>query len=361
MFLKHLSLLNFKNHEELQFNFSPAVNCFVGNNGAGKTNILDAIYYLSFCKSYFNPIDSQNIKHEAPFFVIQGTYQIGNSQEDVYCGLKRNQKKVFKRNQKEYERLADHIGLIPLVIISPYDSNLITEGSEDRRKFIDSVISQYNKVYLDQLISYNKILQQRNVLLKQFAEQRYFDTDTIEIFNMQLIALGNYIYTQRKEFIARFTPLFQKYYLWISGSKETVRLDYTSQLHDMPYEQGLTESIAKDRAIQYTSFGIHKDDIDFLIHDNPVKKFGSQGQQKSFLIALKLAQFEILKETFSDTPILLLDDIYDKLDESRILKLMELVTTKLFSQLFITDTHKDRIQRLFQQINTVPSIFEISS
>ena len=273
--------------------------------------------------------------------------------------MKRNQKKTFKRNQKEYERLSDHIGLFPLVIISPYDSNLISEGSEERRKFIDGVISQYDKKYLEHLIDYNKLLLQRNSLLKQFAEQRFFDSDTLEVYNDQMLAPGNYIFEKRKSFLERFTPIFQHYYEWIASSEEKVDLEYTSQLHQSKWVDGLKDFLSKDRAVQHSTFGIHKDDLDFLINGRPIKKYGSQGQQKSFLIALKIAQFIVLKETSTKTPLLLLDDIYDKLDENRIIKLMQLVTSQLNSQLFITDTHKERVEKLFSNIESSIRIFTL--
>lgn len=359
MHLDRLSLVNFKNYTEADLYFSKHINCFSGNNGEGKTNILDAIHYLSFCKSFFNPIDSQNIQHNAPFFVIQGVFYVNGNEEEVYCGQKRNQKKQFKKNKKEYGRLADHIGLIPLVMISPADSELITEGSESRRRFIDSVIAQYNKDYLEYLIKYNKVLSHRNALLKQFASSGNFNYDSLEIWNIQLIEYGIQVYEMRKKFIHEFIPIFQKYYELISGGKETVTIEYTSHLNKAAFTEVLEKALSKDCAMEYTTVGIHKDDLEFVIEGFPLKKYASQGQQKSFLIALKLAQFDFIKNIKQTKPILLLDDIYDKLDDNRVKQLMELVSMDNFGQIFITDTHPTRLSELFSKTNADTKIFRI--
>lgn len=360
MFLQTLKLVNFKNYEEAEFSFSSKINCFIGNNGAGKTNILDAIYYLSFCKSYFNSIDSQNILHEAPFFAIHGTYQKNNNGGDaVSCIQKRNQRKVFKLNDKEYERLSDHIGLYPLVMISPYDRDLINEGSEVRRKYIDSVISQFDKIYLDDLINYNKALQQRNILLKKFAEQNYFDNSSLEIWDNQLVKLGEKIHARRKDFLIEFTPLFQQYFEFISKGKEKVQIRYDSQLNDQPFSSLLSSSVEKDRITRYTNTGVHKDDLEMIIDNYPVKKFGSQGQQKSYVIAIKLAQFDYTKNIKGFKPVLLLDDIFDKLDETRVKQIIQLVSDNSFGQAFISDTQKERIENIFRQVKIDHKIFSI--
>lgn len=348
MYLKKLNILNFKNYPEAEMEFSSRVNCLTGNNGEGKTNILDAIHYLSFCKSFFNSIDSQNILHEAPFFLIQGSYFANNSDEDIYCGLKRNQKKQFKRNKKEYQRLADHIGLFPLVMISPADSELITEGSESRRRFIDSVIAQFDRAYLEDLISYNKVLSHRNALLKQFADSRHFDIESLEIWDVQLIEYGTKVYEKRNNFINSFIPIFQKYYELISGGREHVGISYISHLNESTFNEALIKALKRDRAMEYSTVGIHKDELEFTINGYALKKFASQGQQKSFLIALKLAQFDFIKNIKNVTPILLLDDIYDKLDDLRVKQLMELVCGDNFGQLFITDTHPTRLAEIFK-------------
>lgn len=359
MYLKKLNVLNFKNYTEAEFQFSSHINCLVGNNGEGKTNILDAIHYLSFCKSFFNPIDSQNILHEAPFFLIQGAYQLNGAEEDLYCGLKRNQKKQFKRNKKEYVRLAEHIGLFPLVMISPADSELITEGSESRRRFIDSVISQYDRDYLECLINYNKVLSHRNALLKNFASNGKFDPESLELWDMQLIGYGNKAFEIRKEFINRFIPIFQKHYELISGGREKVGIQYISHLTDIPFKEVLNKALNRDRVMEYTTVGIHKDDLEFTISEYPLKKYASQGQQKSFLIALKLAQFDFIKNLKQLTPLLLLDDIYDKLDDERVKQLMNLVCNNNFGQLFITDTHVSRLAELFKTTNADYKVFKI--
>jgi DNA replication and repair protein RecF len=361
MYLKKLSILNFKNYPEAELAFSSHVNCLTGNNGEGKTNVLDAIHYLSFCKSFFNPIDSQNILHEAPFLLIQGLFDLNDTEEEVYCGIKRNQKKQFKRNKKEYQRLADHIGLFPLVMISPADSELITEGSESRRKFIDSVIAQFDREYLESLIQYNKVLTQRNALLKQFASRGNFDKDSIEIWDMQLIEQGNKVFKKRTDFINDFIFIFQKYYELISGGQEQVGIQYVSHLNDTSFEEVLAKSLNRDRMTEYTTVGIHKDDLEFTINGYPLKKYASQGQQKSFLIALKLAQFDFIKNIKNFTPILLLDDIYDKLDDRRVKHLMELVSSDHFGQLFITDTHPSRLADLFKNTKADFKVFKITN
>lgn len=361
MFLKKLSVLNFKNYPEAELSFSKQINCLTGNNGEGKTNILDAIHYLSFCKSFFNPIDSQNILHNSQFFMVQGVFEMPEQDDEVYCGLKRNQKKQFKRNKKEYSRLADHIGLYPLVMISPADSELITEGSESRRRFIDSVIAQFDRDYLENLISYNKVLSHRNALLKQFGDSRQFDKTSLEIWDMQLIEHGKKVHASRQKFINNFVSTFQSYYELISGGKEKVNIQYISHLNENAFADVLEKALNRDRAIEYTTVGIHKDDLEFTINEYPIKKFASQGQQKSFLIALKLAQFDFIKKIKNITPILLLDDIYDKLDDLRVKQLMEIVSSDNFGQLFITDTHPTRLGDLFQSTAVDFKVFKITN
>jgi DNA replication and repair protein RecF len=362
MNLRQLKLSNFKNYPEADLRFSGKINCFIGNNGAGKTNILDAIHYLSFCKSYFNPVDSQNILHEASFFAIHGSYiKNGQPEEMVSCIQKRNQKKQFILNDKEYSRLSDHIGLFPLVMISPYDRDLINDGSEARRKYMDSVISQFDRVYLDDLINYNKALFQRNTLLKSFADKNHFDRLGLEVWDVQLSHLGEKIFSRRKEFIEDFTPLFQQYFKTISLGNEQVSIGYESQLHDHPAEELLAGSVERDRFLKYTTTGIHKDDLVMNIGGMPIKKFGSQGQQKSYVVSLKLAQFEYTKNRKSFNPILLLDDIFDKLDNNRVEQIIGLVGDNNFGQVFITDTQKGRIEKIFKKVKIDHKIFEISS
>jgi DNA replication and repair protein RecF len=359
MHLKNLSLISFKNYEEAQLIFSSNINCFVGNNGVGKTNLLDAIYYMCFCKSYFNPMDSQNIQHEKPFFTVEALFDRNNQDDHVFCGVKRGQKKVFRRNKKEYEKLTDHIGLFPLVMISPADRNLIIEGSETRRKFMDGVISQSDKIYLQHLIKYNQVLSQRNALLKYFASNLTYDPETLGIYNEQLIDLAEKIYNKRCDFMEKFNPTFQKYYQAISGTKELVSLSYKSQLNDADLNTLFEENLNKDKVLQYTSCGVHKDDLLFKIGDFPIKKQGSQGQQKTYLISLKLAQFDFLKNLLGTKPLLLLDDIFDKLDDTRVESIVRLVSEHHFGQIFITDTHKERTEDIVKKIDDSYKIFDV--
>ncbi|OAD45109.1 DNA replication/repair protein RecF [Polaribacter atrinae] len=359
MYLQKISLLNFKNIESQTFDFQQKINCFVGNNGIGKTNVLDAIYYLSFTKSYFNSVAVQNIRHGEGFFMIEGDYLLNDRNEKIVCSLKKGQKKVLKRNGKSYEKFSEHIGQLPLVIISPADRDLVTEGSDTRRKFIDGVISQQNKSYLKDLLSYNKVLTQRNALLKYFAANRTFDALNLSVYDEQLSDFGTRIYEVRKSFLEGFIPIFNEKYQTISGDKEHVNLVYKSQLHDFSMKHLLEKSLVKDKIIQYTTSGIHKDDLSFDIGEYPIKKFGSQGQQKSYLIALKLAQFEFIKQQSNVTPILLLDDIFDKLDENRVSQIIDLVNNDEFGQIFITDTHFERTENILKQGSKEYQIFKL--
>lgn len=359
MFLKKLSLLNYKNFESKNLEFDSKINCFVGNNGVGKTNILDSIYHLSFGKSYFNPISSQNIKHEEDFFVIDGVFEKDEREEKIVCSLKRNTKKIIKRNGKAYDRFADHIGLLPLVIISPADRDLIVEGSDVRRKFMDGVISQSDKSYLQALINYNKVLAQRNSLLKYFAVNHTFDATTLKVYNEQLNSYGSEIFQKRVAFLEAFIPIFKEQYKAITGDTEEVSLTYDSKLLDMSLLQLLDKKIEKDRALQYTSVGIHKDDLSLNIMGYPIKKFGSQGQQKSFLIALKFAQFHFMQAISKTTPILLLDDIFDKLDEHRVAHIITLVNQQNFGQIFVSDTHAERTEDIIKKIHQTYKIFKL--
>ncbi|NTW31951.1 MAG: DNA replication and repair protein RecF [Bacteroidetes bacterium] len=361
MYLQKLSVINFKNYRDEELSFCEKINCFVGNNGEGKTNLLDAIHYLSFCKSYFNPADTQNILHGADFFVIQGNVIKGDSHDVIYCAQKLNERKQFKLNKKEYSRFSEHIGLYPLVMISPSDSALIYEGSDERRKYIDSVISQFDKMYLDNLINYNKALHQRNALLKYFAERRRFEKASLEIWNEQLITLGQKIFDKRSEFLDKFLPIFREHFNFISNGKEVVDIDYQSQLKDGDFAEMLNNAVEKDRVLQYTTTGIHKDDLVFKIDVYPLKKLGSQGQQKSFIIALKLAQFDYTRDIKGFKPILLFDDIFDKLDNFRVQQLMKLVSNNSFGQVFITDAHPERVEQIFRDIKTEIKVFDIKN
>ena len=362
LILHKLSLVSFKNYAHAEVVFSGRFNCIAGNNGEGKTNLLDAIHYLSFTKSYFNPIDSQNILHEAPLFVVQGEFSTGKKKEEVFCAQKKGERKQVKVNKKEITRFADHIGMFPVVMASPSDVELILEGSEVRRKFIDSIISQYDRPYLEDIITYTKVLLQRNAQLKQFSKNGNFDSDSLQIWDIQLIDLGKKIFKKRKQFSAEFSPIFQKYYELISGGKEKVEMIYQSQLGKGDFEALLNEAQDKDRVMEYSTVGVHKDDWEFRMSAGglilasagdsyPVKKFASQGQQKSYLLAIKLAQFEFVKQHRKIIPILMLDDIHDKLDDHRVKRLIELVSDKGFGQVFITDTGKERIVKLFKGVD----------
>ncbi|GGW87589.1 DNA replication/repair protein RecF [Salegentibacter mishustinae] len=359
MFLKHLSLVNYKNLDSASFEFDTKINCFIGNNGVGKTNVLDSIYHLAFGKSYFNPITSQNINHDADFFVVEGQFEKLQKEEQILVSAKRGQKKVIKRNNKPYEKFSEHIGFIPTVIISPADRDLIIEGSETRRKFMDGVISQSDNVYLNKLIQYGKINAQRNSLLKYFAANHSFDRDTLEVYNLQLSDLGQYIFEKRKAFLEEFIPIFNKRYADITKNEEQVDISYKSQLFDSSLASLLEANLQKDMALQYTSVGTHKDDLSFEIEGHPIKKFGSQGQQKSFLVALKLAQFDFIKAISKVNPILLLDDIFDKLDEQRVAHIVALVATDQLGQIFISDTHADRTEAVVKSSKQSYKLFKL--
>ncbi len=350
MYLSKLSLLQFKNHAVQDFELHPKLNVITGLNGSGKTNILDAIYYLSFCKSYFNTTDAQNIKRDADFFVLQGTYHINDGVENVVCSLKRNQKKTIKRNQKEYERLTDHIGLFPLVMVSPNDIVLLYDGSEERRKFMDSVIAQYDKTYLHNLLQYNKALQQRNALLKFFIENNRFDAISLEVWTETLIKCGTYLHDTRKKFMLLFEGIVLATYNEIANVNDNVTLHYETQLSTYTYTQGMANSLQRDRSAGLTTFGVHKDDLVFKIDDFPLKKMASQGQQKTFLLALRMAQYALLSKHCGRTPLLLLDDIYDKLDTVRVANLLQHVISPNFGQVFITHTNNSMLIATLQEL-----------
>lgn len=360
MYLKELSVFNFKNYIETECNFHEKINCFVGNNGSGKTNLLDAIHYLSLCKSYFNLSDQQNINHQQEYFVINGIFNKNGKEDSVICSVKRNTRKVFKLNKNEYEKLSLHIGLFPLIIIAPYDTLLIFEGSDDRRKYLDLVISQYDKVYLETLMAYNKILLQRNALLKWFLEHKKYDAAQLEVWDEQLCRLSAPLFNTRKEFLLDFVQVFRDIYKFISQENEEADLIYQSQLMQAPLEVWLKQNQEKDKFSGYTNAGIHKDDLLFQLGAYPLKRFGSQGQQKSFIIALKLAQFEYTRQKVGFKPLLLLDDIFDKLDTQRIMQLLKMVSMDNFGQIFITDAHPERIAEIFNSIEVQYRTFEIA-
>lgn len=357
MILKKLSILNYKNIGEAELELSPKLNCLVGNNGEGKTNLLDAVYYLSFCRSANTNIDSQIVRHEEDFFMLQGTYESEAGDEElIYCGMKRGAKKHFKRNKKEYRRLSEHIGLLPLIMVSPSDTALIEGGSEERRKLMDVVISQYDRNYLDSLNRYGKALQQRNSLLKLEEEP---DVALLEIWEEQMAREGEFIYRKREEFISQLLPMFQHVYQRISEDKEHVSMRYVSHCQRGPLLEVIQRDRAKDRIMGFSLHGVHRDDIEMMLGDYPMKREGSQGQNKTFVAALKLAQMQFLKEKVGTSPLLLLDDIFDKLDAHRVEQIIRLVGAEDFGQIFITDTNRSHIDKILQGSGADYRLFEV--
>jgi DNA replication and repair protein RecF len=359
MHLKRLSLTNFKNYSQADLEFSPKINCIVGNNGVGKTNILDAIHYLSLTKSFFNNIDSVSIKHDEDFFIIQGLFVKDGDEDNIFCSFHRHKQKVLKRNGKEYERLSDHIGRYPVVMISPADNALISEGSDERRKFMNKIISQYNSEYLESVLNYNKALQQRNRLLRDFNAFNNYDDEMLSVWDSQLVRYGLFAYSEREMLINELIPVFREYYSLVSNQKEEVRLKYRSHLSEGDFGDLLKSSLSKDRSLEYTTSGIHKDDLLFEMNGYSVRSLGSQGQQKSYLVALKLAKFEYIKTKAGYAPILLLDDIFDKFDAERVAQIIRLVGNHRFGQIFITDTHQDRLREILNTIDADYRLFRI--
>lgn len=357
MILNRITILNYKNLEQVELSFSPKLNCLFGRNGMGKTNLLDALYFLSFCKSAGNPVDSQNIRHEADFFMIQGFYEEKNGElEEIYCGMKRRQKKQFKRNKKEYSRLADHIGFIPLVMVSPADQELILGGSEERRRFMDVVISQFDKAYLEALIRYNKALAQRNVLLKS---ELPVDEELFTVWEEMMAQAGEVVFAKREAFIREFTPIFQDFYAYISQEHEAVTLTYESHARDTSLYEVIRQSRQRDQIMGFSLKGIHKDELVMQLGGYPLRREGSQGQNKTYLVALKLAQFDFLKRMGRTTPLLLLDDIFDKLDAHRVEQIVKLVAGKRFGQIFISDTNREHLDAILQKVESDYRIFKV--
>lgn len=360
MYLRKLSVIGFKNIVESSLDLSPGINCFIGHNGEGKTNFLDAVYYLSFCKSSNCAVDSQVINHQADFCVIEGAYADDNGdEENIYCGIKRGVKKRFRRNKKDYKRLSEHIGLIPLILISPSDTYLIEGTSEERRRLMDMVISQTDSSYLSALTRYGKAVQQRNILLKQEEEP---DASLLDILEEQMAMEGELIYAKRREFVERLVPLFQRYYDVISGGKEKVSLNYVSHCQRGPLLDVIRRDRFKDRAVGYSLHGVHRDDLEMLLDGYPMRREGSQGQNKTFVIALKLAQFNYLREAAQMTkPILLLDDVFDKLDSYRVEQIVKLVSGDTFGQIFLTDTNRDHLDSILQSVEPSYKIFQVEN
>lgn len=359
MYLETLRLINFKNYRNIVFKFNKEINCLVGENGVGKTNVLDAIYYLSLAKSSFNISDNQVILHGEPYFSILGKFHKNEHILDVKCKSIRNSKKSISINEEEYERIKDHIGLFPIVLISPNDTDIIRGTSENRRKFVDGVIAQIDKEYLENLLRYNHALKQRNSLLKQTENIKQLDYDLIDTFDQVLLNTGKKIHSLREKFIDRFLPILQRLYSDISDQKENIEIYYRSDLEDSDFKKLLKGAVNKDVLLSRTSIGIHRDDYIIEIDGYPMKKFASQGQQKSLIVSLKIAQFEIMREESGFKPILLMDDVFDKLDDQRIEKIMKLVAGHTFGQIFVTDARPERTLSIFESIDSEIYIYQI--
>lgn len=358
MILKKISILNFKNIREASLELSPNLNCFIGHNGEGKTNFLDAVYYLSFCRSAFNPVDSQVIMHDQDFFVVEGFYENEASDPiDIYFGMKRGTKKHFKRDKKEYKRLSQHIGLIPLIFVSPSDQTLISGGSEERRRLMDVVISQYDNGYIEALNRYNKALQQRNALLKMEQEP---DAALLDIWEQEMARHGERIFNARQDFVEKLIPVFQNIYNHVADGHEEVSLKYISHAQRGALIDVIQRDRYKDRAVGYSLHGVHRDDLEMMLGGYQMRREGSQGQNKTFVLALKLAQFDFLRRTASQTtPLLLLDDIFDKLDAHRVEQIVKLVSGDGFGQIFITDTNRDHLDQILRSVSYDYKLFEV--
>jgi DNA replication and repair protein RecF len=360
MQLQTLQLVNFKNYGEVRIDLSAKINVLVGTNGSGKTNLLDSIYCLSMTKSAISSSDNFCIRQGEQFFFIKGRFKEDKHVQDISLAVQNGSKKTIKEGVNEYQKLSDHIGKYPVVLIAPDDTELVKEGSEERRKFFDSIISQLDRSYLEALMQYNHALKQRNSLLKMFAEANSLDAVALESYDRLLIQLGNQIFEKRKAFTEEFLPVF-RYFYNIIVDRELADLEYTTELKKISFQDGLIKNRQRDLLLQRTNFGIHRDDYLFTLGSGDLKKLGSQGQQKSFIIALKLAQFEVIKRHKGFKPILLLDDIFDKLDDFRIARLLELIKQDELGQLFITDARPDRTSALLEQINVSASIFKVEN
>lgn len=358
MILDRISIINYKNIATAKLDFSAKINCFIGNNGEGKTNLLDAIYYLSFCHSSFSNMDSVVLKHGQEFFVIEGHYlRDDGEEENVSVGMKKGRAKRFKRNTKEYKKLSQHIGLIPLIFVSPSDSILVDGGGEERRKLMDVVIAQYDNRYIDALNRYNKALQQRNALLKMEDEP---DLSLLELWEQEMAEQGEQVFRKREKFVEELTPVFQSIYQQISGQQEEVSLRYVSHGQRGNLLDVIQRDRFKDRAVGYSLHGVHRDDLEMLIEGYPMKREGSQGQTKTYVLALKLAQFDFLRRTSSNTtPLLLLDDIFDKLDSHRVEQIVQLVSGDSYGQIFITDTNREHLDQILSHSQQSYKLFDV--
>ncbi|MDX1667444.1 MAG: DNA replication and repair protein RecF [Saprospiraceae bacterium] len=360
MHLGELSITHFKNYASQKLSFSEALNCFVGLNGMGKTNLLDAVHYLCMGKSLFGLNDRNIVKHGEDFFRLEGRFALDGKTERIVAKVIPGKQKEIERNGVAYARLSEHVGLIPVVFMAPDDTLLVREGSEERRKFLDNTISQLNDRYLSALIQYNRLLNQRNSALKQFAESRSFNADLLDIYDRQIIPHGQLIYRVRQSFMEAFRPVLREVYTLISGEREEADCRYRSKMHDKPLGELLTEAREKDRYLQRTTVGLHKDDLLFTLDGHPLKRFGSQGQLKSFVLSLKIAQYELLRREKSKRPLLLLDDIFDKLDRQRVGQLLQLLLRGSFGQIFLTDTDGERVEKIVAQMGMDYRIFQIT-
>ncbi len=356
MYLRKLSLLNFKNIAEQELSLCPGINALVGDNGAGKTNVIDAVYYLSMCKSALQMTDGQTLRHGAEFFIVEGHYLSDEERTEVIsCTFSRKGGKILKRNGKEYERLSDHVGLVPAVIVSPQDSSLISDAADERRRYLNAFISQLDRPYMQALMRYNAVLSERNSLLKTQPSE-----EMLAIYDMQLVEHGEKIHAARRDYIERLQPIVAKFYATLSGDREQVELRYRSELNDRTFGEVLQAARQKDFVNEFTTSGIHRDDLVLHIGGYPLRKYGSQGQQKSFLIALKLAQYVIVAEQRGEKPVLLLDDLFDKLDASRVEQLIRLVSDESFGQIFITDCNPTRLKTILDKTGGEYSLFSVS-
>ncbi len=350
MHLEKLQLVHFKNYENRFFTFSAGLNCILGPNGSGKTNLLDAIYFLGYCKSAIHSQDALNIQFEKEYLQIEGLFSKDET-ELIACQIPRIGKKTFSQSKVPYERLSDHIGKYPAVLILPDDTDLVRDGSETRRKLFDGILSVIEPAYLQDFILYSKVLDHRNSLLKLFAERQLVDHDLLQIYTQQLLEIGKRIFEVRTAFIQKFTPLLLKHYAYLTDSAEEISLAYTSEWQFEDFETLFKNNIQHDLAAQRTTKGTHKDDYVFHINGQSLKKYGSQGQRKSYVMAIRMAQFEIISEVKGFKPILLLDDIFDKLDENRIQKLVQMIKENVFSQIFLTDARPLRTRQLFKNVD----------
>jgi len=358
--LSHLSLFQFRNHREAELALGAQVNCFTGPNGVGKTNLLDAVHYLSLSKSYFEPTDTHNVLKGEEVFMVKGTMATDAGDDELVCSVRKGHRKVLSRNRKEYERLADHVGRYPVVMITPYDGQLVLEGSEVRRRFLDGLISQFDRAYLDALLRYNRAMAHRNQLLKQAWKNGGLDRSTAGPWDEQLIQHGEAVHAVRKTFMEELVPLLESHYQGISSGPERVNLTYRSELGEKPLRELLNEAWSRDLAAEHTTVGIHRDDLLFTLEGQPLKRYGSQGQQKTFLIALKLAQFDLTAARSGQRPILLLDDIFDKIDPQRMRHLLQLLGGGRFGQVLITDTDARRMHHVLDGLKLDVRFFHMA-